>query len=152
MSNKKNSCRICGSKKFKVKITKKFKNIKSTWIECEGCGVQRIFPYPTKGELIIYYNRYLSKECPGDVNHSKRFSDEYKNTVFKEYSYSLSDLGIQNKDLLKMKILDFGCANGIFLDYLSKLGANKENLFGVEVSKELVDIAQGGGIKCFCRY
>ncbi len=145
----KNSCRICGSKKFQPKIIKKFKNIKSTWVECTHCKVQRIYPYPTNNELIYYYNEYLSKRCPGNVNHAERFSNKYKEVVFKEYAYSLLDLGIQNEELLKMKILDFGCANGVFLDYLTKLGVNKKNLFGMDISKGLVNIAREKGYKVF---
>ena len=51
-----------------------FAGFRSTWVECTGCKVQRIYPYPTPEELVRYYNdRYLSKQCSGSVSHLKVF-------------------------------------------------------------------------------
>jgi len=137
-----NSCRICGEGEFTEKCTKDFAGCRSTWVECTGCKVERIFPYPTTEELARYYNdRYLLKQCSGAVSHLKRFSAEYKPTVFHEYSLTFSDAGVQIDDLLEARILDFGCADGIFLDWLTSLGANTQNLFGIDISAEMVQCA-----------
>jgi 2-polyprenyl-3-methyl-5-hydroxy-6-metoxy-1,4-benzoquinol methylase len=113
---------------------------KSEWAACK-CRVERIYPYPSAEELSSYYNdSYLSKK-----SHAKRFSKGYRATVFKEYSYSLADLGLANKDLVRMRILDFGCADGIFLDYLRSIGAKKEKLFGIDISREMAAAAAKKG-------
>jgi len=44
-----------------------------------------------------------------------------------------------------MKIMDFGCANGILLDYLNTLGVEKKNLFGTDISEEMLAITRSKG-------
>ena len=140
------SCRICGEFEFTEKSAKQFGGFRSTWVECTGCKVQRIYPYPTPEELVRYYNdRYLSKQCSGSVSHLKRFSANYKPTVFHEYSLTFSDVGVRVGDLLGARILDFGCADGIFLDWLTSLGASTQNLFGIDLSAEMVGCAAEKG-------
>lgn len=141
-----NSCRVCGGCEFTEKCHKQFAGSRSTWVECAECKVQRIYPYPTPEELSTYYNdRYLSKQCSGSVSHLKRFSANYKPTVFHEYSLTFSDVGIRVEDLLGARILDFGCADGIFLDWLTSRGASSQNLFGIDISSEMVECASGKG-------
>lgn len=143
-----NSCRICGEVKFAEKCAKEFAGCRSMWVECIGCHVQRIYPYPTSEELTRYYNdRYLSKQCSGAVSHLKRFSPTYRPTVFHEYSLTFSDVGVRIEDLKEARVLDYGCADGIFLDWLTSLGANKQNLFGIDLSAEMVECAVKKGYR-----
>jgi 18S rRNA (guanine1575-N7)-methyltransferase len=49
-----------------------------------------------------------------------------------------------NKNL---KILDIGCGTGFSLEYLLEEGINKKNLYGVDVSKEMIHITKDKGFK-----
>ncbi|MDP3014640.1 MAG: class I SAM-dependent methyltransferase, partial [Candidatus Subteraquimicrobiales bacterium] len=37
------------------------------------------------------------------------------------------------------KILDYGCANGFFLDYCVSIGCSKEDLFGFDIAEDLLE-------------
>jgi 2-polyprenyl-3-methyl-5-hydroxy-6-metoxy-1,4-benzoquinol methylase len=108
--------------------------------------VQRIYPYPAEAVLAAYYNdRYLEKKCGGSVSHLLRFSPEYRPTVFNEYAQSVADVGLTTVSILKSSILDFGCADGIFLDWLRSLGVNQDQLRGIDISEEMVELARQKG-------
>lgn len=140
------NCRICGGIEYREVLTKCDKTYKSTWVECAKCKVQRIFPYPIDEELRRYYNdHYLQKECLDGVSHLKRFHPDYRSTVHNEYSFSLADVGLDTASLAHKKILDFGCADGIFLDWLRMNGIRSENLFGVDLGEDMVKIAAEKG-------
>ncbi|HWY62797.1 MAG TPA: class I SAM-dependent methyltransferase [Rhizomicrobium sp.] len=108
--------------------------------------MQRICPYPAEAELAAYYNdKYLEKKCTGSVSHLLRFSAEYRPTVFNEYAQSVADAGLSTAMILKSRILDFGCADGIFLDWLRSLGVDQNQLCGIDISDEMVQIARQKG-------
>ena len=108
--------------------------------------MQRIYPYPGQAELAAYYNdKYLEKKCTGSVSHLLRFSPEYRPTVFNEYAQSVADVGLTRAVILNSKILDFGCADGIFLDWLRSLGADPAQLAGIDISEEMVELARAKG-------
>jgi 2-polyprenyl-3-methyl-5-hydroxy-6-metoxy-1,4-benzoquinol methylase len=108
--------------------------------------VQRIYPYPEQAELAAYYNdKYLEKKCTGSVSHLLRFSAEYRPTVFNEYAQSVADVGLTTAMVLNSRILDFGCADGIFLDWLRSLGAEPTRLCGIDISEEMVELARAKG-------
>ncbi len=115
-------------------------------VQSAKCKVQRIFPYPSDEELRQYYNNhYLQKECLDGVSHLKRFHPDYRPAVYNEYVLSLADVGLEVESLVEKLILDFGCADGIFLDWLKIQGVKVENLFGVDVGEDMVEIAARKG-------
>jgi len=108
--------------------------------------VQRISPYPAEADLSAYYNdKYLEKKCTDSVSHLLRFSAEYRPTVFSEYAQSVADAGLTMAALLKSRILDFGCADGIFLDWLRSVGVAQDQFCGIDISEEMVQIAKQKG-------
>lgn len=113
----------------------------SKWVRCIKCKVQRIFPYPTIEELKKFYNdNYTSKKWDDGVDSSLRYSDSYKKTVFDEYDITLSDIDIPVHELKNKHLLDIGCANGIFLDFLKNNGII--DTFGIDISEEMITIAK----------
>jgi len=150
----KDACRICGFNFGHYILEKKRGKYESKWVFCANCESAHIDPYPKIDELNEYYNSgYLEMDLTGNddgVNHKLRFSKEYKATVFKEYGWSLNDAGLLVDDirLKKLKVLDFGCANGIFLDYLLLQGIPAEKLYGYDVSSDMCSQAISKGYKC----
>ena len=139
-------CGVCGATAHAAKMSKSSGPYTSNWVICAGCNVQRIYPYPAQAELAAYYNdKYLEKKCTGSVSHLLRFSAEYRPTVFNEYAQSVADVGLTTATILKSKILDFGCADGIFLDWLRGLGADQSQLYGIDISEEMVELARQKG-------
>jgi 2-polyprenyl-3-methyl-5-hydroxy-6-metoxy-1,4-benzoquinol methylase len=150
----KDACRICGSNFGHFILKKQRGTYESKWALCSNCESAHIDPYPTIDELNEYYNSsYLEMDltgADGGVNHKSRFSEEYKPTVFTEYGWSLKDAGLHINDmrLKDTKVLDFGCANGIFLDYLLLQGIEKEKLYGYDVGEDMIFEAIGKGLNC----
>ncbi|MFA6529085.1 MAG: class I SAM-dependent methyltransferase [Candidatus Gracilibacteria bacterium] len=150
----KNQCRICGRSKGTFLLEKTRGTFKSAWVLCAHCKSAHIDPYPTEEELMNYYNSsYTEMDLSGGmdtgVNHKLRFSEGYRLNVFREYSYSLADVGCEPSKLMKSgDILDYGCANGVFLDFLSAEGVPKEKLHGFDVGTDMISIASKKGYKC----
>lgn len=143
-------CHVCGATTHTFKAKKSSGIYTSNWVACSGCSVQRIYPYPAEAELAAYYNdKYLEKKCTGSVSHLLRFSPEYRPTVFNEYAQSVADVGVTTATILKSSILDFGCADGIFLDWLRSLGADLGQLCGIDISQEMVGLARQKGYRAF---
>jgi 2-polyprenyl-3-methyl-5-hydroxy-6-metoxy-1,4-benzoquinol methylase len=140
-------CRVCGATISVFKVSKSSGPYVSRWVTCGGCGVQRISPYPAEAELAAYYNdQYLEKKC-GSVSHRLRFSAEYRPIAFNEYAQSVADVGLTEATLLRSRILDFGCADGIFLDWLLSRGVAQDRLYGIDISEEMVQIARRKGYR-----
>jgi 2-polyprenyl-3-methyl-5-hydroxy-6-metoxy-1,4-benzoquinol methylase len=151
----KNQCRICETLEGTFLVEKKRGRLKSEWVLCKNCGSAHIDPYPTQEELTKYYNsNYLEMDLldvmDTGVSHKLRFSEEYKSRVFDEYAYSLNDVGFGPGKVNSLgNILDYGCANGVFLDFLASEGVPKENLYGVDIGSNMISIAKGKGYQCF---
>ncbi|MBT0663926.1 methyltransferase domain-containing protein [Geobacter pelophilus] len=150
----KNQCRICGANDGVFLLRKTRGPFSSEWIQCSHCGSAHIAPYPTENELTEYYNSNytemeLADKIDTGVNHKLRYSDEYKPNVYNEYSYSLADARC---DLSKVAeqgdILDYGCANGVFLEFLSNNGISKEKLYGYDVGADMISDAIRNGFNC----
>lgn len=148
------ACRICGSMKGSLILTKGHRGFVSRWIRCDGCQSARMDPYPNDDEITRYYNsKYLSMGSLDEnnlgVSHEMRFSDAYKETVFNEYNYSCKDVALDVVNLCEDQlILDYGCANGIFLDYLYQCGCSKDKLFGFDIGVDMVSEAVSNGFNC----
>ena len=143
----KNPCRICGAVETGARVTRTGDGFSGAWVKCVRCGVMRISPYPTDAELAAYYaNGYLDRKCAGTVSHALRFSQEYRPQFFRECELSMGDLGLDLREVRGL-ILDFGCANGIFLDYLNECGAAVDRLHGVDISDEMLGIVRAKGYR-----
>ncbi|MCC6290754.1 class I SAM-dependent methyltransferase [Candidatus Nomurabacteria bacterium] len=102
-----------------------------------------ILPLPSK-KLIkkVYENDYLCKKLQPHigVDSRVRYSKEYRPTVFAEYAMSLEDLGVKPSEV--KSILDFGCADGIFLEFCEKYFSPKTVLYGADISKDMLEQAK----------
>lgn len=147
-------CRICGASSSTFLLEKKRGIFKSAWVQCEQCKSAHIHPYPSDEDLAQYYNSdYIEMELSDGsdegVNHKLRFSDEYRASVFNEYSFSLIDAGFGTNEFEKIgNVLDYGCANGFFLDYLLSKGVGRENLNGFDIGADMIDMAKNKGYNC----
>ena len=152
-------CRICGSNAGGFLVEKKSNTFESTWVLCENCGSAHIDPYPSQELLAKYYNSgYLemgpsSAEQTTAVSHRVRFSDQYRAQVFSEYGYSMKDAGIPPEELLESEanILDFGCADGVFLEFLASKRIGNERLYGLDIGEDMVAVAIQKGFNCTFR-
>jgi len=140
-------CRVCGTKEFASTCERSdLVGDATTWGRCAHCGVERIVPYPTQEELASYYDdAYVTKCCTGSVSHALRYSPTYADRVHDEYRISLKDVGIEPDELRTLRILDVGCAEGIFLDLLREQGVPAGQAIGVDISPEMVEVAQASG-------
>jgi 2-polyprenyl-3-methyl-5-hydroxy-6-metoxy-1,4-benzoquinol methylase len=136
------SCRVCGAVAVASTLSRAGDTYTSTWVRCADCGVERITPYPTQDELEAYYNdAYVTKQCTGSVSHAVRYSDEYRARVHEEYALGLRDLGIEPGTLATLNVLDYGCAQGDFLDFLRAAGSPPERVTGADIATEMVEVA-----------
>jgi len=132
-------CPVCKSALSDKYIEKEFQNMTSTWFKCASCGTVFIWPAPGPDVLSLYYKKnYKDKKCPNYVSHEFRFSEENRKTVFNEYNLSLMDVNISIEQLRNKKILDYGCANGFFLDFLLENNCNKKDLYGFDIAEDLL--------------
>ena len=149
------ACRICGSNLGGPLLARKQRgqNV-SQWSFCQNCESAHIEPYPSEDDMTRYYNsNYSEMDLAGaneGVNHKKRFSVEYESTVFAEYSFSLGDAGITAVEIKdkSLKVFDYGCATGGFLNYLASMGVSKKNLFGYDIGSDMVLEASSKGYDC----
>lgn len=150
MNNKNDSCRVCGDLNSETVITKTIGKWSSTYVKCKGCGVERIYPYPSPEEIDQFYNNnYTSNIWADGVNSALRYSPEYRNVVFSEYNISLNDIGLPVNSFVGKRLLDIGCAEGIFLDYLRSKGCADKDIDGYDVSEQMIKVALSKGYNAF---
>jgi 2-polyprenyl-3-methyl-5-hydroxy-6-metoxy-1,4-benzoquinol methylase len=147
------TCRICGAGSGTPVATVTARHGTSTWVACEGCGVHRIAPYPGDAELAAYYasgyresDEYASAGF--SVSRLRRYAPEYRDTVHREYTMSMADLGVPADALdPAARVLDYGCADGMFLDFLAATGHPPERLEGLDISDEMLRDAAAKGYR-----
>lgn len=134
-------CRICGG--AEAAATAMVAGCQ--YVRCAGCGVERMASYPAPSEIAGFYESgYMAKRDDNPSIHI-HFSKEYREAYFAEKDLTFSDLGIEHSGLKGKRVLDVGCANGQFLEYLKRYGIEAE---GIDVSKEMVDEARKNGLDC----
>lgn len=143
-------CVWCGDKKKKAFHARvQWEKFDSSWYKCSGCESLMILPRPSKKEIIeIYENDYLNKRLqphPG-VDCRIRYSKEYRPTVFTEYAMSLKDIDIKKN---VKSILDFGCADGVFLEFCKDYFSKSTKLYGTDLSEKMLAQARENGWNVF---
>ncbi len=132
-------CRLCGAR---ARRTAARLSPRIRYWAC-GCGVTFPDPFPSESELFEVYDRgYMDLELPGHGLHL-RFKPAYREAYRRERDLTLSELGIEPATLVGRRILDVGCANGIFLDYLRGHGVEAT---GIDISSEMVEAARARGL------
>lgn len=144
-------CAWCGqTAEFVFHAEVKWKELSSKWYNCGNCGSLRILPMPTE-EMIkaIYDNNYLESRFQPHVavDNGVRYTKEYRPTVFSEYELSLKDLGLL--DARPKAILDFGCADGVFLEFCRERYGEGVSLRGVDISPQMLEDARKKGFEVY---
>lgn len=129
------NCPVCNSKKLSQKPFGY--NFNHKWLganECGKCGVIFIHPQPTQEELKQLYSREYFE---GDFRcgHAGSYFDD--NTIDKLSDNSFIKKINQYKD--NGKLLEIGCAGGIFLNTARKEGYE---VYGVEYSNDAAELAR----------
>jgi len=109
-----------------------------------------ILPRPTKKQIKeAYEDDYLSKRLQPHVgvDNRLRYAKSYRPTVYEEYALTLADLNINPKKV--KSVLDFGCADGIFLEFCKKYCSPKTVLYGTDLSENMLAQAQENGWNVF---
>ncbi len=151
MKTKIATCVWCGNKgkkTFHARIT--WENLDSSWYKCSNCKSLMILPLPSKKAISdVYENDYMNKRLqPHEgVDCRIRYSKEYRPVVFSEYAMSLEDCRIKKNEI--KSILDFGCADGLFLDFCKKYFNSKTKLWGTDLSEDLLSQARKNGWDVF---
>ena len=132
------SCRICSAQEFKLSCTKNgFR-----YVTCAQCGVTRQYPYPTSEIIEEYYNKYLQTK---NLENPIYLSDESWDNLKKDKDLTFSDLKFPVEGFKGKKVLDIGCATGLFVKYVNLYGGIGH---GIDISSELIEIAKKKGLNC----
>lgn len=127
IQNKKIACPLCKSKGNKIniflKVTKKY-----LILSCRSCGLK--FPnvdfVSNKKYADIIYEKYSQLNIRKNMQRTSR----YRLKMMEErFNYCIKS---NFKKIKSIKVLDYGCGNGLFLDYLKKRGIDGT---GIEVDE-----------------
>lgn len=141
-------CGKTGRKKRYGHVT--WDELDSTWYRCGSCGSLMILPRPSKKLLQkVYEDDYLNKRLQPHtgVDSRIRYSKTYRPTVYAEYILTLSDLGVTAKKV--HSVLDFGCADGVFLEFAKTYFAPTTKLVGADISVNMLAQAKQNGWDVF---
>lgn len=140
-------CVWCGKIEQKIFHARvRWEDLDSKWYKCGACGSLMILPRPSKKMIAkVYENKYREKRLQPHigVDNRIRYSREYRPTVFSEYEKSLDDLGIKKKGTAS--VLDFGCADGVFLEFCQGYFGANTKLYGTDLSEEILSDARKNG-------
>lgn len=142
-------CRMCGKSDGRVVAEHDciYNGMMTTvsYVSCP-CGVTYPDPFPSEQEVrTVYEKGYMDRKEPG-TNLHLRFKEGHVEQHRVATDMTLSELGVDLEEWKHQKkmILDVGCANGIFLNYLREKGIPSS--FGIDVSGEMVDEARRRGL------
>lgn len=141
---KKNACSLCGTKK---KFKLKYKLPKFNIVQCKNCDLlTRDVIFDTKEVKDIYSQDYFCKVQKDyfSAGISQELGSSLRVNDFKDRLRKIS----KYTKIKKGKILDLGCATGVFLKIAKDEGWEP---YGVEVSRYATDFAvKNFGLKVFC--
>lgn len=124
------SCIVCHQKQIKIFSYKGY-----NYYRCINCHLVSTYPYPDKKQIISHYK---TKFIKGNYSILQDFASSY-NSVYQSFADLLiRALNNNNKRINDAKVLDIGCFTGDFLKILQNKGAD---VYGIELQKEAVDIA-----------
>lgn len=137
-------CRICGSAEARHAVAMDAVN----YVRCAGCGVERMAKYPTLAEIKAFYENGYMETKFNNLGHHIHFTPEYRSSYFAEKDMTFADIGLDLKTAKGKRLLDVGCANGQFLEYTARFGIDGA---GIDISEEMVGVAQKNGLNCFVK-
>ncbi|OGD56966.1 hypothetical protein A2V71_03240 [Candidatus Berkelbacteria bacterium RBG_13_40_8] len=123
-------CTLCGAKIFQ----EIFNQGNSKILKCLSCGLTFRYPLPAKSEIQKLYNQEKLLKTRYFQGLKKNY--DQKNPVVSIYK---EELGKLNKITKPSRILDVGCAYGVFLDLARIYGWEP---YGVEISKTSASYAK----------
>lgn len=126
-------CIICGDSRFKFLFIKKGR----TFWQCSNCKFEKQHPLPEKEGLKAYYNgsfeHGLYKEFIA-ASDMKRITAEYRFNKIRPY-------------IGEGRLLDVGCADGVFIEQAILAGINAE---GIDISQVAIERALSRGVPAIC--
>jgi 2-polyprenyl-3-methyl-5-hydroxy-6-metoxy-1,4-benzoquinol methylase len=137
-------CGNKGKKTFHARVC--WEKLDSSWYRCGACDSLMILPRPSKKQIAeVYENDYRGKRLQPHVgvDNRTRYAKEYRPTVYAEYELSLRDLAIEKKGV--KSILDFGCADGVFLEFCKTYFNQDTKLYGTDLSENMLGDARKNG-------
>jgi 2-polyprenyl-3-methyl-5-hydroxy-6-metoxy-1,4-benzoquinol methylase len=137
-------CSFCGKKVFKNIIEKysKAQDKKINYFQCSFCYSLHQYPIPDKKILKKYYDSYIETKKEMNPGYLENYN---LSSLFIERDTTFAEIGFKKKMLKKTTNVEFGCANGQFLNYLKK--NNAENIIGIDISKQLISSIKMQGVK-----
>ena len=117
-------------------------------VKCRTCGLMRTNPRPTQDTIGFYYpddyGPYIDSIIQVDTNdgqsiNMKRIIKKLINKVYKVNSTIIPSL-------TPGRMLEIGCAGGLYLDYMAKKGWQVE---GIEFSEKIAKQARNSGLKVY---
>jgi len=132
-------CNLCQHKNFQ----EIFRQKESRILKCRNCGLIFRHPQPSRAEIQKLYDQKKYLENPYFAGLKKGYTS--KNPAVIIYQ---KELGKLNKIKKPGRILDLGCAYGVFLDLARKYGWKT---YGVEVARQSAVYARKNfDLKIFC--
>lgn len=112
------------------------------YVQCANCRVVRQYPYPTQENMDQYYEKYHSLKTSNSIYLSDSGFEPFRRDKF----FTFADLEIPDNGFKGKRICDVGCATGQFLQMMADSEASR--LFGVDTSKECIEIGRSRGFEC----
>ena len=145
------TCVWCGKKGKKIFHAQvKWKKLNSKWYRCIHCDSLMILPRPHQKIIKqVYEDDYLNQRLQPHIGVDSRirYAKEYRSTVYKEYELSLNDLKVSPAEV--KSVLDFGCADGVFLEFCKTFFPNNTELYGTDISVHMLAQARENGWNVF---
>ncbi len=133
-------CRFCKSKNLKLFLKRKKER---DLVECQGCGLVFVSPFPTKSEIRkIYTKETFAKFNPKDKTRAGYGHYLEEGNIRREMMRKIVSLVEKYKK--RGKLLEAGCALGFFLEEAKKSGFE---VWGVEIMDFAVDYCRKRGLK-----
>jgi len=126
------NCNICGKNNTSLFLKKDG----FTLVKCTDCGLVYLNPRPSKNYLNALYKNKFHGEMSGPRDKYENFLKHKRRYAL---DYNLSRLRFVNKYSRGRKLLDVGCACGIFLHLAEKEGYEVQ---GMEISGDSARIAR----------
>jgi len=105
-------------------------------VDCSICGFKHLDPVPSKKELDKYYrDKYYQQGCAKLLDPDKEKEDSEWTKLAYSDTCTILDKYITSDT---RRILDIGCGNGFFLDFMKR---NGWDVFGIEPSKKAGEYA-----------